>query len=86
MAQPYYNESDMYSQATKATPVVPSDNADIDPGKGLYVGTGGDISMIGSTGTTPRTWKNVQSGSFLPFVPKRVMATGTTATDILALY
>lgn len=73
--------------ANEAQPVVPSDTADLPRvTRSLYVGTAGNIVMQGGDDDAPRTWKNVPAGSFLPFRAKRIMATGTTAADILALY
>ena len=55
-------------------PRVPSDAADlaVTP-KGIYVGTGGV------------TFRNLPSGSLLPVRARRVLATGTTAADMLVL-
>ena len=50
----------------------------------LYVGTAGDIS-IETSGPSPVVLKNVGNASFIPICVGRVNATGTTATDILAL-
>lgn len=70
--------------------MVPSDTNDLaDVPKGIYVGTGGAIAMIGvnaPTDATGVTWKNVPSGALIPFRARRVLATGTTAADMLALY
>lgn len=72
--------------AETAVAVTPSDSVDFtDVPRGLFVGTGGNISMTGKAGTS-NTWKNVASGSIIPFRARRVNATLTTATDILALY
>jgi hypothetical protein len=54
--------------------------------KALFVGTGGNITMRGVNGTADQLWKNVPSGSILPFRGQYVRATGTSAADILALY
>lgn len=54
--------------------------------KAIYVGTGGDISIIGSKGTTSFILKNVPSGSMLPIRVKQIKVTGTTASDIIGLY
>ena len=73
--------------ATRAVAVTPHDaNALADIPKALFVGTGGTIVARGANGTGDATWKNVPSGSLLPFRAQYVRATGTTATDILALY
>jgi hypothetical protein len=51
----------------------------------LYIGTGGDVTMLNAAGN-PILFKNVPSGSFLDCQTTRVNASGTTATDIVALY
>ncbi len=50
----------------------------------LYVGTGGDVSMTTEDNVTV-VHKNVPAGAYLgPFFIKKVNATGTTASDIVA--
>lgn len=78
-------------QGTRAVAVTPADGADLTGGapKALYVGVAGDITMIGM-GASPTAagvlWKTVQAGTILPFRPRRILSTGTTATNILAIY
>lgn len=78
------------SPATRVTSIVPNDTNDLtDIPKGIYVGTGGDIAMIGLNAPAEATgvvWKNVPAGSLIPFRARRVLATGTTASNMLALY
>jgi hypothetical protein len=83
-------------QAGNAQAVTPSDSTNItiggssisglQNGAQIFVGTGGDISCLMAGNNTSVTFKNVPNGSFLPIFVKRVNATGTTATDIIALY
>ena len=53
----------------------------------IYVGTGGDIQVMMTAGdsTENHLFQNVVSGSFLPIKVKRVLATNTTASNLLAL-
>jgi hypothetical protein len=54
----------------------------------LYVGDvsgGTDVKVTMESGNEA-TFKGVTAGSFLPVLVTRVHATGTTATQILALY
>lgn len=75
------------SPARRAVSVTPHDtNPLADIPKGLYVGTGGNITMRGVDGTADQLWKAVPSGTVLPFRASHVRATGTTAADLLALY
>lgn len=52
--------------------------------RALWVGTGGDLSVIAQDDTVAVTLK-VQSGSLVPVRVKVVKATGTTATDIVGV-
>lgn len=51
----------------------------------LYVGTGGNLKVTMSGGDDV-TFVNIADGSFLPILVDKVFATGTTASNILALY
>jgi len=51
----------------------------------LFVGVGGDVKVT-TLGGQAVTFKNVASGSFMPVVVTQVFDTGTTATNMLALY
>ena len=66
--------------------VTPSDTVDLPvTARGLFVGTAGNVAVIGAGDSLPVTFKNVANGTVLPLCVKRVLATGTTATDIVAL-
>ncbi|WP_247657740.1 spike base protein, RCAP_Rcc01079 family [Aquabacter sp. L1I39] len=72
-------------QAVKLAAITPA-NADLAQAtRALYVGTGGDLVVIGKDDSASVTLKNVPSGTILPLRVKRVAA-ATTATDILGLY
>lgn len=81
-------------QARKAYAVTPSDTVNLDYGirkacAGVYVGSTGDLAviMVGADDDSDvTTFSNVADGTFLPIQVKRVNSTGTTASDILALY
>ncbi|MDP1026406.1 hypothetical protein Q5H91_04210 [Sphingomonas sp. KR1UV-12] len=90
MADPFNGVfSGVSDPGERASVVVPSDTTDLtETPKSIYVGTGGDIAMIGdneATGAAPVIWRNVPSGACLPFRPRRIRATGTTASDIVAI-
>lgn len=53
--------------------------------RAIYVGVGGDIS-VDTNGGLARIFKNAVSGSIIPCGAKRVNTTGTTATNLLAMY
>jgi len=82
-------------QAYRAAAVVTSDTVNISSisaqdGKGnngcvLYVGVAGNVKVL-TVGGDEVTFTGVLAGSFIPVQVLRVFATGTTATNILALW
>lgn len=82
-------------QAGRALKVTPDNNVNIpevssqdglgNNGCVLYVGVGGDLRVM-TVGGDEVTFYNIQDGSFLPVQVLRVYATGTTATNIVALW
>ena len=55
------------------------------PTRALYVGTTGNVTAVSESGEVV-LFKAVPAGAILPVVVIRVNATGTTATDIVALF
>ena len=88
MSDAFENRADQVSApATRCVAVTPHDgNALSEIPKGLYVGTGGNLSIEPAGGGGAVTLANVPDGSVLPVRPRIVRATGTTAGDIVALY
>jgi hypothetical protein len=73
--------------ARRALAVAPDDQAGLaEVPKALFVGTGGTLVMRGIGDAADQQWKNVQDGAILPFRVAYIRATGTTASNILALY
>jgi hypothetical protein len=74
--------------AVSVQAVDPSSGVDLPDGvcKSLYVGTGGHVEIVAENDLTPHIWKNVPDGGYVICRVKQVLAAGTTATDILALY
>lgn len=69
--------------------VTTSDTADFTAvPRALFIGTGGDLKVIAvdDTSNAGVTLKNVASGSILTIKFRRVLSSGTTATDIVAIY
>lgn len=83
------------TQALRAASVTPSDSANIpsvstqdgsgNNGCAMYVGTGGDVKVTTAGGDVV-TFFNLQDGSFVPVQVIRVWSTGTTASNIVALW
>ena len=92
MGQQIYAPSAEYSSpAIDAAAVTPDDANDITRRnnqvvRGLYVGTGGNVTVRMRGETTTVLFSNVPAGSILPVMVDRVMATGTTASNIVALF
>lgn len=82
-------KSDNYSlrRADYATAVTTSDSANIaNPAtKGLYIGGAGDVK-VDTAHASAVVFKAVPVGTILPVLVLKVYATGTTATNIVALY
>jgi len=72
------------SAAYDAVAVTTSDSTVIRTARSLYVGVSGDVAVRTALGSTV-TFKSVPIG-ILPVQVDKVLATGTTATNILALY
>jgi hypothetical protein len=72
--------------ARDAETVVPNDTTSLAVlPRALYVGQTGDVAARLAGGQSV-VFRNVQAGSLLPVRAARVMSTGTTAADILALW
>lgn len=75
------------STAQSLVPVTPSDTVLLPAGSvALYVGQSGNLRVLPAVGDTPVVLSEVQGGSVLPIKVRRVDATGTTASGIVALY
>lgn len=73
------------SPARNAAAVTPADGENLaTPAKALWVGAFGDVSVDTVGGQTAVVFKGC--AGVLPVAVVRVRATGTTATDIVALY
>jgi hypothetical protein len=59
--------------------------ADVNLGCVLYVGNTGNLRVL-TSGGADLTFVGIPAGSFVPVQVKRVFATDTTATDIVALW
>lgn len=73
--------------ATEAEAVTPDDST-IQYWRSLYVADGGagkDVTVVPIAGSDPVTFADVPIGTILPIAVKKVMATGTTSTDIVGM-
>lgn len=78
----------MSNTAYSCAAVTPSDTVDIATGvcQALYIGVGGDVAVWTPGSSAAVVHKGVGAGQTLLIQAKRVSATGTTATDIIAWY
>lgn len=66
--------------------VTPHDSTPLPDGvRGLYIGTGGNAVLLDTDGNAV-TFSNIVGGTLLPVQVKRVNATNTTASNIVALF
>lgn len=72
--------------ARRAAAVTPDDAADLTQiAKALYLGVGGDLRIVPADGGAAVTLMNHAPG-YAPVQVRRVLATGTTAAQIVALF
>jgi hypothetical protein len=63
--------------------ITPSDSAD-NSYRTVYVGVTGDVTVVTPKGTS-LLFKAVPAGTLIPCKTSKVMATGTTATQLVGL-
>ncbi|MFO0906787.1 MAG: hypothetical protein U0835_00205 [Isosphaeraceae bacterium] len=87
MADPFAGfQEGLDSPANDAAAVTPSDSTPLaNFARSLYIGTGGNVNLTTTNGQTA-LFKNLPSGSILPVRTSYVLATNTTAQDIVALW
>lgn len=74
------------SPARRAASVTPADGTDLTTtARALWVGGGGNITLDTAGGDTV-TIPNIPDGAVLPVTARRIRSTGTTATNIVALW
>ena len=74
------------SSAAGGVAVTPSDSVNLARvTRGVYIGGAGNVSALMADGSSV-AFAGAQAGTILPIRAQRINATGTTATNILALY
>lgn len=77
---------DKVNTATGHADITPSDTARLEPAsRALFIGTGGNIRVVAVDGTTAN-YTNVPDAFLLDVQAIQVLATGTTASGIVAMY
>lgn len=69
-----------------AVAVTPSDSVNLTVDMTIYVGTGGNVTVIPAGTATAVLYKNVPAGGVIPCKVRRINATGTDATDFVGHY
>ena len=78
--------SSLSSPGANAAAITPSDSVDLPiSARAVYVGSSGNASVVTVGGDTVM-FANLANGSILPVRVIRVNATGTTASDLVAIY
>ena len=85
MATPSYRTADATVSAYDASEIVLADDGALRPTRALYSGGSGNLKVDMALGSTV-TFSNLLAGTILPVQVVRVYSTGTTATNIIALY
>ena len=86
MGAPNFEVGNGQSPADYAVAVTPNDSTDLArTPRAVYVGGAGNLNVDMSDGTTI-LFANLTAGTILPVRVKRVRATSTTATSLVALY
>jgi len=70
----------------RAETVTPNDSTDLANPGNLYIGGSGDVAVIPFGQSTSVILVGVLVGQELSLVVKRVLSTGTTATNMLVMY
>lgn len=87
MASAAYLTADATVSSHRASAVTPSNTTVFaQPTRSLYIGGAGNITVDMVDGGASVTFVGLLAGSILPVQVTRVYSTGTTATNILALY
>lgn len=81
-----YHKSDATVAARKALAITPTDGVTLPVTRSLYIGTGGTLVVRMAEDEALATFTNVPSGFVLPLQVMEIRSTGTTATNILALW
>jgi hypothetical protein len=82
----WYNQPGLANPASRAAAITPDDGIDLDAAtRSIWVGGAGDVAVITAGGDTV-TIPGALAGTWIPVRATRVLATGTTATGLVALW
>ena len=87
LAQDKYGPTGQESPAVGDYAITPSDTTVLSPvPRGVYIGVGGDLTVILKESGTAVTYVGVPQGTIFPIRPRIVLSTGTTAASLNAMY
>lgn len=87
MASNAFKDLDPNASVIETAAITLSDTVDLSPiPRGVWVGVGGDVTLMAMGDSASVTLKNVPTGSYLPIRAKRVYTTNTTATNLVSLF
>lgn len=66
--------------------ITPDDDNDLETPADIFIGSAGNITVIPLGGTSPVTFASQPANSILPVRVKRVMSTGTGASNLKAMW
>lgn len=87
MQDPFAQETDrLVNAARRAYEVVPSDTEPLPilPKAGIFIGTGGNVTLRAVDSDTDVTYRNMADCSFIAVRAMYIRATGTTAQHMVA--
>lgn len=80
-----FNTDSITAPARAPYQVMPSDDVALPVlPKGLYIGTGGDVTLRGVDGASDVVYRNLPDASYLSVRALYVRATGTSAANLIA--
>jgi hypothetical protein len=71
---------------TNAATIAPSDTNTFSTPVAVYVGSTGDVAVLPASGAAAVTFAGLPAGAMVPVMCSAVLATGTTASQLVAVY
>ncbi|MEG3124801.1 spike base protein, RCAP_Rcc01079 family [Sphingomonas sp. GB1N7] len=82
----FSNSAATSAPARRAAAITPNDTNIISTTRAILIGGAGDLAVLFADDTASVVLKGLVAGSILPIRVQKVLATGTTATNLVALY
>ena len=85
MSNPQVQPQQQTDPAVMFQAVTQSDSTVLALTRALFVGVAGNVAVVVGAGSAAVTFVGVPAGTIIPIRVRKVMATGTTASSIVAL-